>query len=277
MNLQTADMVLQISTMLYFTSMAGYLLFLFNQKQVWQKTSLYVISTAIVFHFISMVIYTITIEQIPIRNLSQSLSIAAFFLGCMFLFFQYKFDLKILGVFASILLSATMLVVLILPDAPIEQTSVLKGFWLYTHIILVFAGEAALALACGTGILYLLQEQGLKAKKPGFFFKRLPSVDLLDSVGYTCLTTGFALLTIGLITGFIYAKAIWGRFWGWDPKEIFSVGTWLIYAALLHLRLYSGWRGRKSAIMTIIGFLIIIFTFLGVNILLGGHHQPFTK
>jgi len=277
MNLQTADMILQISTMLYFTSMAGYLLFLFNQKQVWQKTSLYVISTAIVFHFISMVIYTITIEQIPIRNLSQSLSIAAFFLGCMFLFFQYKFDLKILGVFASILLSATMLVVLILPDAPIEQTSVLKGFWLYTHIILVFAGEAALALACGTGILYLLQEQGLKAKKPGFFFKRLPSVDLLDSVGYTCLTTGFALLTIGLITGFIYAKAIWGRFWGWDPKEIFSVGTWLIYAALLHLRLYSGWRGRKSAIMTIIGFLIIIFTFLGVNILLGGHHQPFTK
>ncbi len=277
MNLQTADMVLQISTMLYFISMAGYFLFLFNQKQAWQRTSLYVISTAIVFHFISMVIYTITIRQIPIQNLSQSLSIAAFFLGCMFLFFQYKFDLKILGVFASILLSATMLVVLILPDAPIEKNSVLKGFWLYSHIILVFAGEAALALACGTGILYLLQEKGIKAKKPGFFFKRLPSVDLLDSVGYTCLTTGFVLLTIGLITGFIYAKAIWGRFWGWDPKEIFSVGTWLIYAALLHLRLYSGWRGRKSAIMTIIGFLIIIFTFLGVNILLGGHHQPFTK
>jgi cytochrome c-type biogenesis protein CcsB len=277
MNLQTADMVLQISTMLYFISMAGYFLFLFNQKQAWQRTSLYVISTAIVFHFISMVIYTITIRQIPIQNLSQSLSIAAFFLGCMFLFFQYKFDLKILGVFASILLSATMLVVLILPDAPIEKNSVLKGFWLYSHIILVFAGEAALALACGTGILYLLQEKGIKAKKPGFFFKRLPSVDLLDSVGYTCLTTGFVLLTIGLITGFIYAKAIWGRFWGWDPKEIFSVGTWLIYAVLLHLRLYSGWRGHKSAIMTIIGFLIIIFTFLGVNILLGGHHQPFTK
>ena len=277
MNLQIADMVLQISTMLYFTSMAGYFLFLFNQKQGWQKTALYLISTAVVFHCISIIIYTITIRQIPIQNLSQSLSIAAFFLGCMFLFFQYKFDLKILGVFASILLSATMLIVLILPNAPIEQTSILKCFWLYSHIILVFTGEAALALACGTGILYLLQEKGIKAKKPGFFFKRLPSLDLLDSVGYTCLTTGFALLTIGLITGFIYAKTIWGRFWGWDPKEIFSVGTWLIYAALLHLRLYSGWRGRKSAIMTIIGFLIIIFTFLGVNILLGGHHQPFTK
>jgi len=277
MNLQTADIALQISTILYFTSMACYLIFLFNQKSSWQKAAFHLISTAIALHFVSMMIYTVAIRQVPIQNLSQSLSVAAFFLGCMFLFFQYKFDLKILGLFVSILLSATMLIVLMLPEAPIGNNSVLKGFWLYSHIILVFAGDAALALACGTGILYLLQEKGIKAKNPGFFFKRLPSLDLLDNVGYTCLTTGFALLTIGLITGFIYAKAIWGRFWGWDPKEIFSVGTWVIYAALLHLRLYSGWRGRKSAIMTIVGFLIIIFTFLGVNILLGGHHQPFTK
>ena len=257
--------------------MACYLIFLFKQKSSWQKAAFHLILTAIVLHFVSMMIYTVTIRQIPTQNLSQSLSVAAFSLGCMFLFFQYKFDLKILGLFVSIILSATMLIVLMLPEASIETNSVLKGFWLYSHIILVFAGDAALALACGTGILYLLQEKGIKAKSPGFFFKRLPSLDLLDDVGYTCLTTGFALLTIGLITGFIYAKAIWGRFWGWDPKEIFSVGTWVIYAALLHLRLYSGWRGRKSAIMTIIGFLIIIFTFLGVNILLGGHHQAFTK
>ena len=277
MNLQTADIALQISTMLYFASMACYLIFLFKQKSSWQKNAFYLISTAIALHFVSMIIYTVVNRQVPIQNLSQSLSIAAFSLGCMFLFFQHKFDLKILGLFVSILLSATMLIVMIFPEAPIEKNSILKGFWLYSHIALVFAGEASLALACGTGILYLLQEKGIKEKNPGFFFKRLPSLDLLDNVGYTCLTTGFALLTIGLITGFIYAKAIWGRFWGWDLKEIFSVGTWVIYAALLHLRLYSGWRGRKSAIMTIIGFLIIIFTFLGVNILLGGHHQTFTK
>jgi len=277
MNLQAADMVLQITTVIYFSSMIGYLLFLFNQKSTYQQTAFYLISTAIVFHFVSMVIYTIATRHVPIQNLSQSLSIAAFSLGCMFLFFQYKFDLKILGVFASILLSCIMLAVLLIPDAPVEKNTVLKGFWFYSHIILVFAGEAALALACGAGILYLLQEKGIKTKSPGFFFKRLPSLDLLDNVGYTCLTTGFALLTIGLVTGFIYAKTIWGRFWGWDPKEVFSVGTWVVYAALLHLRLYSGWRGRKSAIMTIIGFLIIIFTFIGVNILLGGHHQAFTK
>lgn len=277
MSLQTANILLQITTVLYFISMAGYGLFLFNQKKAYQKTAFRFILTAVVLHFISMGIYTIATRQVPILNLSQILSVAAFSLGCMFLFFQYKFDLKILGVFASVLLSVTMLAVLMIPEAPVEKNEVLKGFWLYFHIILVFAGEAALALACGTGILYLLQEKGIKTKSPGFFFKRLPSLDLLDNVGYTCLTTGFALLTIGLVMGFIYAKTIWGRFWSGDPKEVFSVGTWLVYAALLHLRLYSGWRGRKSAIMTIIGFLIIIFTFLGVNMLIGGHHYGFTK
>lgn len=277
MSLQTADTVLQITTLLYFLSMTGYVLFLFNQKSVYQKTAFLLISTAIGLHGVSILIYILVAHHVPVQNMSQNLSLAAFSLGCMFLFSQYKFNLKILGVFASILLFGIMLAVVLIPETAVEKNAALKGIWFYSHIILVFTGDAALALSCGVGILYLLQEKGIKTKSPGFFFKRLPSLDLLDNVGYTCLTTGFALLTIGLVTGFIYAKTIWGRFWSWDPKEVFSVGTWVVYAALLHLRLYSGWRGRKSAIMTIIGFFIIIFTFLGVNLLLGGHHQAFTK
>ena len=277
MSLQMADMVLQVATALYSISMIGYIGFLFNQKPIYQKVAFQLISMAIACHSISVIVHAAAILQVPVQNLPQSLSLAALALGGMFLFFQYKFDLKILGVFVSVLLSVIMVAVMMMPDVPVEKNAVFKGFWFYSHIFLVFTGEAALALACGTGILYLLQEKGIKTKSPGFFFKRLPSLDLLDNVGYTCLTTGFALLTIGLVTGFIYAKVIWGRFWSWDPKEVFSVGSWLIYAALLHLRLYSGWRGRKSAIMTIVGFFIIIFTFLGVNMLLGGHHQDFTK
>jgi cytochrome c-type biogenesis protein CcsB len=277
MSLQTAPLVLQIATMLYCAGMVGYGVFLFNQKKVYQTTGFRMISLAVGFHLVSMVMQTLAIRQVPVQNLSQNLSLAAFALGVMFLFFQVRFDLKILGVFASILLSGIMILVLVIPDTPVEPNLVLQGFWFYAHIILVFAGDATLALAGGAGILYLLQEKGIKTKSPGFFFKRLPSLDLLDNVGYTCLTTGFALLTIGLVTGFIYARTVWGRFWSWDPKELFSVGTWLVYAALLHLRFYSGWRGRKSAVMTIVGFLVIIFTFLGVNLLLGGHHQAFTK
>lgn len=274
---QTADMIIQLSTVLYFSGMAGYLFFLFKQKDNYQRIAFGLTSSAVGCHFISMVVYSIATGHLPIQNLSQSLSMAALFLGIMFVFFQFRFDLKIMGVFASVLLSAIMLVVWVLPQSEVVQNPDLKGFWFWSHIVLVFCGNAALALACGAGILYLLQENAIKTKKPGFFFKRLPSLDLLDNVGYTCMTTGFAMLTVGLVTGFIYAKSLWGKFWSGDIKEVFSMATWLTYAILLHFRYQSGWRGRKSAIMTIIGFIIVVFTFLGVNLLFGGHHQEFTK
>jgi ABC-type transport system involved in cytochrome c biogenesis permease subunit len=84
------------------------------------------------------------------------------------------------------------------------------------------------------------------------------------------------MISIGLVTGIVYAKAVWGRFWSWDPKEVWSAITWLLYAALLHERLTVGWRGRRAAIMAIIGFVVLLFTFFGVNFLLEGHHGTFT-
>ena len=270
-------MLLHGSALLYFISMSGYLCYLFHQKDRIQQISIGLVGAAVVVHLVSVVMTGVATQGLPIHNLVQSLSMSALAFGAMFLYVQYRFNLKILGVFASIILSMIMVAVVVIPDTPVEPDKILKGFWFFAHIILIFTGEAALGLACGAGILYLIQEKGIKSKNPGFFFKRLPSLDFLDMVSYTCTTTGFALLTFGLITGFIYAKSIWGSFWSWDFKELFSVGTWLVYAALLHFRFHSGWRGRRSAIMTIVGFAIIIFTFLGVNLILGGHHQAFTK
>ncbi len=165
----------------------------------------------------------------------------------------------------------------LLPGESVQTTNIFKNFWLISHIIIIFIGEASLALACGIGVLYLVQERSIKTKVRGFFFKRLPSLELLDTTGYACIVVGFTMLTIGLITGLVYAKSVWGRFWSWDPKEIWSGITWLIYAALLHERLAVGWRGRKAAIMAIIGFAVLLFTFFGVNFLLKGHHGVFTK
>jgi ABC-type transport system involved in cytochrome c biogenesis permease subunit len=85
------------------------------------------------------------------------------------------------------------------------------------------------------------------------------------------------MLTLGLVSGFVYAKSVWGNFWSWDPKEVWAGITWLLYAALLHQRLTVGWRGRRAAIMAIIGFAAVLFTFLGVNFLLEGHHGKFTR
>jgi ABC-type transport system involved in cytochrome c biogenesis permease subunit len=85
------------------------------------------------------------------------------------------------------------------------------------------------------------------------------------------------MMTLGLILGVVYAKTIWGRFWSWDPKEVWSGISWLLYAAMIHMRLSVGWRGRRSAILAICGFATVLFTFLGVNLFLSGHHSEFTR
>jgi len=84
---------------------------------------------------------------------------------------------------------------------------------------------------------------------------------------------GFLLLSIGIITGAVWANYAWGSYWSWDPKETWSLITWFVYAAFIHARLTRGWRGRRTAILSIIGFAAVLFTFLGVNFLLSGLHS----
>lgn len=104
------------------------------------------------------------------------------------------------------------------------------------------------------------------------FSRHLPSLDVLDEVSYRGIAFGFPLLTIGIIAGAIWADAAWGRWWGWDAKETWSFITWIFYGAYLHTRLTLGWRGRHSAYLAIGGMAVVMFTYLGVNLLLPGLH-----
>ncbi len=271
------EMLLYFVTFLYFASMTGYILFLFKQKDTIEKPALLFMGTGVLLHFISIITKSFATGNLPANNMGQNLSIAALALSGAFIYFRYRSKLKILGVFASPLILLIMISALAIPEPSIKHNTAIHNIWLVSHISLIFIGEAALILACGAGILYLIQENGIKGKKTGFFFKRLPSLDLLDYTSYLCMVTGFTMLTFGLVTGFIYAKSAWGNFWTGDPKEVWSIATWLFYAALLHCRLVSGWQGKKSAILTIIGFAALLFTFLGVNLFIGSHHQVFTN
>jgi cytochrome c-type biogenesis protein CcsB len=156
----------------------------------------------------------------------------------------------------------------ILPVAP-----VLNSFWLPIHVTLAFIGDAMFALAFAAGVMYLIQERQIKSKKIGPFYYRLPALKVLDDLSYRCLTLGFPLLTLGIITGSVWAESAWGSYWSWDAKETWSLITWFLYAALLHGRLTVGWRGRRAAIFAIVGFAVLVFTFLGVNLLLSGLHS----
>jgi ABC-type transport system involved in cytochrome c biogenesis permease subunit len=125
--------------------------------------------------------------------------------------------------------------------------------------------------------MYLLQERQIKGKKRGFLFSRLPNLGVLDQISHHCLLVGFPLMTAGLVAGFAYASFVWHSVWRWDPKEILSLITWLIYAILIHERLAVGLRGRRAAWLAIFGFSAVLITFLGVNLLLKGHHTAFVR
>ncbi|MCF8068261.1 MAG: c-type cytochrome biogenesis protein CcsB [Desulfobacterales bacterium] len=258
-------------------STAGYAFYLFWQKEYLHKAGYFLLLTGFICHSVILVFSTTSTGLLPVQNLHEMLSMMAWALSGIFLIIQYKYQLKVLGIFAAPLASLVMVIAAFVPWVMLEDKSTLNNFWLIIHVIPVLLGDAAFALACGSGILYLMQERSIKSKSRGFVFKRLPSLEMLDATGYASLVIGFTLLTIGLISGLVYAKTAWGRFWTWDPKEVWSGITWLIYAVLLHERITVGWRGKRSAILAIIGFMVVLFTFFGVSLLFEGHHGAFLK
>ncbi len=261
----------------YLAGTIGYLVYLFAQKEAYHRAAYALILAGFLTNTGLIVAEYLQDANIPVRNLHETLVFAAWVLTGVFLLVRYQSGLKILGVFAAPLITIMTAAALYVPDTAVVIKTPFDNVWLVVHVILVFIGEASLALACGTGILYLIQEHSIKGKRLRFFFKRLPSLDLLDGTGYAFIVLGFSSLTVGLITGFVYARSVWGHFWSGDPKEVWSGITWLIYAALLHERLVAGWRGRRAAIFAIIGFAAVLFTFFGVNFFLKGHHHAFTR
>ncbi|BBO83753.1 c-type cytochrome biogenesis protein CcsB [Desulfosarcina ovata subsp. sediminis] len=270
------ESVFIIATILYLLSCTGYLGYLFFQREPLQRMAMGLMLTGFVLHSIYLVVCGLRAGNFPVNNLHETLSVTAWAIAAVFLAFSWGYKLKILGIYAAPLISMTMVAAHHMPDTVAQDPRLFKSWWLAAHIITAFLGNAAFALGGGLGLLYLLQENAIKKKIRGFFFSRLPSLELLDTTGYACIVAGFSMITIGLITGVIYAKAVWGRFWSWDPKEVWAAITWLFYAALLHERLTVGWRGRRAAIMAMVGFGVLLFTFFGVNFLLKGHHGTFT-
>ena len=149
----------------------------------------------------------------------------------------------------------------------------LQTIWFPVHVSAALLGNAFMGLAFVIGIGYLVQERQVKGKHMGAIFSRLPPLNVLDEINYRCLTYGFPFMTVGIITGSVWAQNAWGTYWDWSPKETWSLVTWFIYAALLHLRLNVGWRGRRAAILSIIGFTILLFAFIGVTLLGKGSHS----
>ena len=262
----------KFASFLYLLGTLGYLGYIIFLKEPLSKTALAVVSLGFVSHTLALITRYAEAGYTPVTNLHESLSFFAWMIIGVLLVANLKYKVKVLGSFLTPIALILMFFALALPKEIFPLAPVLKSFWHPFHVIFAFLGNAIFALAFCCGVMYLIQENQLKSKKMGAITKRLPPLKVLDDLNYQSLKFGFPLLTLGIITGAIWAEYAWGRYWNWDPKETWSLITWLLYAALLHQRLTVGWRGRKAAIMAIVGFLALLFTFLGVNLLLSGLH-----
>lgn len=258
---------------LYGAATILYILYLVRPRNAVGRISRWVLAAGFLCHVSFTFSRYLEAGYTPITNLHESLSFFSLAIVGVFIVLQHRHRAAILGSFVTPLALIVMLSSALFPAAVVPLNPALKSRWLGIHTITAFAGYAAFAVAFCAGIMYLLQEHFLKSKKLGALYRRLPSLEILDDINYRCLTIGFPLLTIAIVTGAIWAESAWGSYWSWDPKETWSLITWLTYAALLHGRLTIGWRGRRAAILAIIGFCVLLFTFLGVNLLMTGLHS----
>jgi cytochrome c-type biogenesis protein CcsB len=217
--------------------------------------------------------HTASTGHLPADTIQESLSLFAWVFVVTYLILQIRLQLRILGSFVSPLAVVFMLSSSLLPSQIMLKSEFIKSGWVIVHVASIFLANALFTLAFSVGVMYLLQERHIKKKNFGFLYERLPSLERLDSIAHYCIMSGFPLMTAGLITGFAYAAIVWHSPWNWDPKEILSLVTWIIYAVLVHERLAVGWRGRRAAWLSILGFSAIVLTFVGASLLLGGHHS----
>ncbi len=151
------------------------------------------------------------------------------------------------------------------PSAPIPEE--LRSFWLPVHVTLAFLGNAVFGIAFAASVIYLFQESRLKSRRGAWLLKRLPSLEQLDRLNHRCLLWGFPLLSLGILTGGVWAANTWGRFWSGELREILSLATWLVYAGLLQFRLTAGLRGRRAATLTIVGFALVVVSYVSISLL----------
>jgi cytochrome c-type biogenesis protein CcsB len=256
-----------------FIAAAAYLVYFVSQNKDIRKVARIIMVVSGGMQTLYIVLRFVLAGHTPITSQHEAVFFFAWATTWAYLSFRWRYTVKNFGVFVSVLIFCLMVVSSFSEKKIDPLLPALQSTWLPIHggVSLVAYGFLSLAF-CG-GLMYLLLERDLKSRKFGYIFSRFPSLDALDQLNNHCLTTGFIFLTIGIVTGSIWARQAWGTYWQWDPKETWSLITWFIYLVQLHQRFTVGWRGKRAAVMAVLGFAAVVFTLWGVTYLLGGVHS----
>lgn len=254
----------------YVAAMVMFFVFFALKKDKFGKVGNYLMIAAFAAHTLALAVRGIGAGRLPLTNQYEFATSFAWGICLCYLAFQWKFSFKALGAFV------TPVIIVILGYASVQNKAVrelmpaLRSSWLALHVSTAIIAYGSFGVSCAVSAMFLLRER-MSASE--FWQKNVPDGKMLDLISYRAVSLGFLFLTMVLITGAIWAEQAWGSYWSWDPKETWALITWFIYSIYLHLRISRGWRGKSAAIFAVIGFICVVFTYIGVNTFLPGIHS----
>lgn len=260
------DLFFKLTLGAYLLSTIGYAVSLVEKRIKAAKVSTFVFLAGFAFHTVFLVSRAVETGYNPIVTLYDFLMLFSWALAGAYLFLQLKTKTRVLGAFIAPLALLMMIMASARLDDAVIVPPVLKGGLVPVHIILSVAGEVLFTLACLAAVMYLVQEVMIKRHHVNNFSRWLPPLRDLDRVNSMCLLWGFPFFTLGVIAGSLWARSVWGSHWAWDPKQIWTLLAWFFYALLVHQRLAIGWTGRKTAVLSIATFSVLLAAFISISI-----------
>jgi cytochrome c-type biogenesis protein CcsB len=258
---------------LYALAALFYLIYLYSKREKQASIGFGIASLGLLLHTAALILRTLESGHAPFTNMYESLSFFAWSTILAYLILERKHKVRKAGPYLMLIVIGLMALASspLMPKDATPLVPALQSYWLWLHVSVTLLGEAFFAIAFVTSIMYLRAEA---REKKGLALKSGLTSGRLDSISYRTIAVGFPLFTLGgLVFGMVWAYKAWGSYWSWDPKEVWSLITWFVFALYLHTRIVMGWKGRRSATIAIIGFVAALFTYFGVNYLLAGLHS----
>ena len=268
--LQIENVLFTVTMVIYLAAMVLFFIFFAMKKEKLGSIGNILMLAAFLIHTAALVVRGIGAGRLPLTNQYEFATSFAWGICLCYLIFQKKFNFTAMGAFV------TPVIFLIIGYAAMQSKEVrelmpaLRSNWLALHVSTAIISYGSFGVAFAVSLMFLLREK--MADNP-FWQKHIPDMERLDIISYRAVTFGFLFLTLVLVTGAIWAERAWGSYWSWDPKETWALITWFIYSIYLHLRISRGWKGRSAAIFAVVGFICVIFTYIGVNTFLPGIHS----
>jgi len=255
-----------LSLALYFIALVCAVIKLISKKRFFDLAANLLILTGALIQTAYIAMRWFQAERAPFSNMFESLVLFAWAIAAVHLVIRIRTRITWLTPATAALCALTLAYASTFESAIRPLMPALQSNWLSFHVMSCFLGYGGFAISALIAVGYLISDRNPDAMKPEV-------KETLEQVLTQTISFGFLFLTLGILTGAVWANSAWGTYWSWDPKETWSLITWFIYAIFLHCRFMRGWRGRRAAWISIFGFCSVLFTYFGVNFLLSGLHS----